>query len=159
MPIDRSQDAPQRQRLEALVQRLSDAELARPMPDGWTVAAVLAHLAFWDTRAALLVERWRRDGVGPSPVDVHIVNNAAKPQWLALPPRAAAELAVQAARAADSALDAADGALLRQIEAINEINLSRALHPPRTPRPNRARPRRLRAPRSAGLRRDPPPPG
>src|SRR5918911_4071613 len=98
------------------------------MPDGWTIAAVLAHLAFWDNRAVVLVERWRRAGVGPSPIDVDAVNEAAKPQWLALAPRAAAEGAVQAARAADGALDAADETLLREIAAVNEINLSRALH-------------------------------
>src|SRR5919199_2901364 len=128
MATDRIQDEPQRRRLETLVQRLSDAQLAQPLPDGWTVAAVLAHLAFWDNRAAILVERWRRAGVGPSPIDVPVVNDGAKPQWLALAPRAAAEGAVQAARAADSALDAADEALLQQIAAANEINLSRALH-------------------------------
>ena len=130
MPVsmDRSQDEPQRRRLEALVERLSDEDLARPMPDGWTIAAVLAHLAFWDNRAALLVERWRQAGVGPSPIDVHVVNDAAKPQWLALAPRAAAEGAVQAARVADGALDTADETLLQQIAALGEINLSRALH-------------------------------
>ena len=128
MSTDRTQDEPQRKRLEALVQRLSDAQLAQPMSDGWTVAAVLAHLAFWDTRAAILVERWRRNGVSPSELDVHVVNDAAKPQWLALPPRAAAEGAVQAARAADAALDGCDEAFLHAIVAANAINVSRAVH-------------------------------
>src|SRR5919199_6983267 len=105
MATDRSQDEPQRRRLEALVARLSDEQLAQPMPDGWTVAGLLAHLAFWDNRAAVLVERWRRSGVGRSEADVDAVNDAAKPQWLALQPRRAAEGAVEAARAADSALD------------------------------------------------------
>jgi hypothetical protein len=128
MDTDRSQDAPQRRRLEALVQRLSDAQLAQALPDGWTVAAVLAHLAFWDNRAAVLVERWRRSGVGPSEADVDVINDALKPQWLALAPRVAAEGAVQAARAADAALDALDQAFLQQIVAANAINVSRALH-------------------------------
>jgi Mycothiol maleylpyruvate isomerase N-terminal domain len=124
--VDRTQDEPQRRRLEALVQRLSDEDLARPLPDGWTVAALLAHLAFWDNRVAVLVERWRRTGVGPSAIDGDAVNDAAKPQWLALPPRAAAEGAVRAARAADAALDAADPTLLQQ--AANVIRVSRARH-------------------------------
>src|SRR5919199_3558316 len=115
MATDRIQDEPQRRRLETLVQRLSDAQLAQPLPDGWTVAAVLAHLAFWDNRAAILVERWRRAGVDPSELDVDVVNDAAKPQWLALTPRAAAEGAVQAARAADAALDGCDEAFLHAI--------------------------------------------
>src|ERR671939_89289 len=65
-PMARSQDTRERQRLEALVRRLSDPELTRQMDDGWTVAAVLAHLALWDRRATVLVERWRRTGVGRS---------------------------------------------------------------------------------------------
>ena len=51
MAADRSYIAEndrERRRLEALVGKLDDATLSRPMPDGWTVAGVLAHLAFSD---------------------------------------------------------------------------------------------------------------
>ena len=125
MTLDRSQDASERRRLEALVDRLSDSELGT----GWTVAGVLAHLAFWDQRAAFLLERWQRDGVGPSEADTDAINNAAKPQWLAIPPRDAAALAVAAARAADAAVDAASPELIDQIVSIGApISLSRAEH-------------------------------
>lgn len=128
MSSDRSADAPERQRLEALVARLGDADLSKSLSDGWTVAAVLAHLAFWDRRAAVLVERWRRGGVSMSQVDVDVVNDAAKADWLALPPRVAAQQAVEAARQADAALDAAPE-LIEQIVAIGyPINVSRAVH-------------------------------
>jgi len=46
MVIDRSHDGEndaERARLRALIEHSSDADLARPMPGGWTVAAVLAH--------------------------------------------------------------------------------------------------------------------
>ena len=36
----------ERDRLRALVRRLGDQDLPRPMEAGWTVAAVLAHAAF-----------------------------------------------------------------------------------------------------------------
>jgi hypothetical protein len=128
MSAHRSQDAAERRRLEALVDQLSDGELATPMADGWTVAAVLAHLAFWDRRAANLVERWQRQGVGPSMADVDAINDAGKLQWLALPPRVAAAQAVDAARAADAALDAVPE-MIEQIVAIGyPINVSRAAH-------------------------------
>lgn len=78
------------ERLRALIASMTDADLARPLPGGWTIAASLAHLAFWDRRALLLLERWEREGIGQSPIDPHIVNDAMLPQWLALPPRAAA---------------------------------------------------------------------
>ena len=44
----------ERKRLASLVARLSDQDLARPMPGGWTVASVLGHVAFWDQRIIAL---------------------------------------------------------------------------------------------------------
>jgi len=128
MSADRTEDGPERQRLEALVQRLTDAELGTALSDGWTVASVLAHLAFWDRRAVILVERWRKQGIGRSDADIDAINDAAKADWLALPPRVAAHQALEAARAIDAALDAAP-ALVEQIVAIGyPINPSRAVH-------------------------------
>lgn len=41
----------ERKRLRALVSRITDEELSLPYyKEGWTVAAGLAHLAFWDER-------------------------------------------------------------------------------------------------------------
>ena len=60
MAADRSYIAEndrERRRLEALVGKRDDAALSRPMPDGWTVASVLAHLAFWDQRIATFIEK------------------------------------------------------------------------------------------------------
>ena len=53
MATDRSyvaENQAQLARLRAFVDSLTDAELAQPMPAGWTVAGVLAHLAYWDQR-------------------------------------------------------------------------------------------------------------
>jgi hypothetical protein len=63
MSADRTfitQNDAERGRLQSLVARLSDADLVRPMPAGWTVAGVLAHLAFWDQRILDLLERWEQ---------------------------------------------------------------------------------------------------
>ena len=46
MARDAARDSRERERLESLIDRLSDAELAYPLSDGWTVSAVLAHLAW-----------------------------------------------------------------------------------------------------------------
>src|SRR2546425_9618356 len=101
-----TENSAQRARLRELVDRLTDAELARPLDAGWTVAAVLAHVAFWDQRALTLIERWERDGRGstPRPIDgndVDWINDSAKALCLALPPRAAARLAVATSEAVD----------------------------------------------------------
>jgi hypothetical protein len=95
-----------RARLKGMIEGASDEDLSRPLGDGsgWTVAVALAHLALWDQRAVVLIKRWEQDGVGPSAEDFDAINDALVPQWLALPPRAAATLALQAAEAADRAV-------------------------------------------------------
>ena len=121
----------ERRRLEALVGKLDDAALSRAMPAGWTVAAVLAHLALWDQRIVLLSEQLKRGAPVP-PVDgdnVNWINDAAKPMQLALPPRRAATLAVEAARAADQAVvTLSDDLLAKNAAAGSPLNLLRAEH-------------------------------
>jgi len=121
----------ERRRLEALVGKLDDAALSRPMPAGWTVAAVLAHLAFWDQRIVLLTEQLRRGASVPPEEagNVDWINDAAKPTQLALAPRRAATLAVEAARAADQAVATlSDDLLAKNAAAGSPINLLRAEH-------------------------------
>lgn len=64
------------------------------MPAGWTVAAVLAHVAVWDHRVQLLFDRRQTHHVPPGALseDFDWINDAAKPRQLA--PRQAAALAV-----------------------------------------------------------------
>jgi len=135
MSVDRSHQAKndtERARLEALVGRLNDADLKRAMPDGWTVASVLAHLAFWDQRAYLLLDRWQRDGVTPPADDeanVDWINDAAKPMFLALSPRRAAELAVAIAEAADRKVASLSDELVSRNAALSTpVTLARANH-------------------------------
>jgi len=47
----------EREYLVSLVNRLTDDELSCPLEAGWTVSAVLAHLAFWDQRALTLLKK------------------------------------------------------------------------------------------------------
>jgi Uma2 family endonuclease len=123
----------ERERLKALVARLTDEELTRPMDAGWTVAGVLAHLAFWDARALYFMNKWE-GGIAPSqadwePEEIDWINDSAKPLCLALPPRTAAQLATQMAEDADKRVAALSDALLEQIHAIGQpFNLSRASH-------------------------------
>jgi hypothetical protein len=134
MSADRSYVAKndaERARLRALVTQASDADLARPMPAGWTVAAVLGHLAFWDQRILALIEGWER-GVPPPPQhqgDVDWINDAGKPFLLALPPRKAAELALAIAEAVDRKVAALpDDLVAKNAVAGNPLNLLRAEH-------------------------------
>jgi DinB superfamily len=135
MSVDRSHvslNDTERARLEALVKGRSDADLGRAMPAGWTVASVLAHLAFWDQRALVLLERWEKEGVEPPPeaaADVDWINDAAKPLFLALPPRRAAEVALAVAEAVDHKVATlADDLVARNAATGNRVNLTRAAH-------------------------------
>jgi hypothetical protein len=135
MTVDRSHDVEtdaERERMRALVARLSDAELARPMPGGWTVAAVLAHAAYWDARAIYWIDQWGPDGEPTTyePENVEAVNDAAKPLCLALRPRDAARLALRIAEEADGKVKALSDAMLAKIRAKGgpPFNLSRAIH-------------------------------
>jgi hypothetical protein len=134
--VDRSHDQAndgQRERLRSLVTRSSDADLSRPMPAGWTVAAMLAHAAFWDARAIFALEKWAATGAEPppgdyEPDDVGWINDSAKALCLALPPRAAAELSLRLAEEADGKIAALSDELVEKIRVVGPFNISRAEH-------------------------------
>jgi DinB superfamily len=134
MAVDRSyiaENDTQRARLKALISR-GDADLARPMPAGWTVAGVLGHLAFWDQRVLLLFEQWEKTGQPPpryTQEDVDWINDAAKPMLLAVPPRQAAQLALAIAEAVDAKVARlSDELVTRNAAAETPLNLLRAEH-------------------------------
>ncbi len=103
--VIRENDA-QRARLETLVS--SGIHFGQELGNGWTVAVALAHMAFWDRRAAGLLHRWAVEGSLPDPVDDDLMNATLLPEWLALDPKRAAELAVAAAVLVDAAIEALD---------------------------------------------------
>jgi hypothetical protein len=118
-----------REHLKAFVSQLSDQDLTHPMPAGWTVSAVLAHLAFWDYRALTLVDKWQKDGVGPSPIDTELVNEVTRILCLAIPPREAAEMALKNAAAVDQAIDQLAPEMIAEIETNGKtVHLNRAAH-------------------------------
>ncbi|MBI4789858.1 MAG: DinB family protein [Chloroflexi bacterium] len=118
-----------RRRLDDLVSRLSDDDLSRCTDYGWTVAALLGHLAFWDQRALVLLRRWKANGVDASPVDSTAMNDALKPMCHALHPRAAVELCLSSAEQCDAELETITADLVAQIQATpTQFRFSRALH-------------------------------
>jgi hypothetical protein len=132
---DRSHDVEtdaERERLRSLITRLSESDLGRAMPAGWTIAGVLAHIGFWDARAIYWLDRWAH-GAAPTPYEpenTEAVNESAKPLCLALPPRDAANLALRLAEEADGKVKALRDAMLAKIRATGgpPFNLSRAIH-------------------------------
>lgn len=124
----------ERERLKNVVARLTDEQLSHPMPAGWTVSGVLAHMAQWDSYALYLMTEWSDNGGTPSrhnwkAQDVNWINNSAKPLCLALPPRIAVQLVLDLAEQTDRKVASLSDDLLEQIIAAGPpFNLSRATH-------------------------------
>src|SRR6266516_287737 len=99
------QNARELERLRALVARLGDDELRRPVYDAWTVAGVLGHIAFWDARVLALADKLERGvAFSPSdadPEDVDWINDATRPLIHAIEPGALARLALHLAEETD----------------------------------------------------------
>src|SRR5207245_9315431 len=115
-------------RFKAVVTRLSDPVLRRPLGEGWTVFTALAHMAFWDRRALGMLERWEH-GEAPSPADPVGLNAALLPEWLALPPHEAVRLVVEAAEVVDRKAAALSADLIEKIVAAGELwRLARRRH-------------------------------
>jgi DinB family protein len=91
-----------RERLASVIARLGERTVV--LPDGWTAAALLGHLAFWDRFAATRLEKYLRDRepmVFLNDALIEFINAAGLPQWTATPLSAAAAGATDSAAAAD----------------------------------------------------------
>ena len=115
-------------RIRALAARLTDAEMQHPVGEHWTVAIALAHLAFWDRRVMYVLDMTERDGKVFIPEIDIFVNDLSLPLWAAIPPRAAARIAIETAEALDKRLENFPPALLEEIHTYNKRWVVRALH-------------------------------
>jgi hypothetical protein len=108
MTLDRSfieRNRASTNRIRALAARLSDEEMQHPVGEHWTVAITLAHLAFWDRRVMYVLASTERDGKLFIPEIDICVNDLSLPLWAAIPPRAAARIAIETAEALDIRLE------------------------------------------------------
>ncbi len=127
------QNAESRDRLKALVRRLTDTDLALSTDYGWTISALLAHLAFWDHRMSMILKRWQTEGLDPSPIDSGVVNDSLRVLCHALEPRVAADLALTAAEKIDSELETLSEEFAKKLELHAEatgtqFRMNRSLH-------------------------------
>ena len=95
-----------RERLEAVIARVANRDVT--LSDGWTVAGLLAHLAFWDRLAAARLEKHLREGQPPifATDDVTDLTNAAgMRQWQETPVGVAGTQAREAAAEIDRLIE------------------------------------------------------
>jgi hypothetical protein len=94
----------QTERLRRLADRLDESALALKLPNGWTVAGALAHVAFWDRQRLCLLRRWAAGDWCSGVYHGDLFNDTMQPLLERIPPRAAAEAAVRAAEEIDALL-------------------------------------------------------
>jgi hypothetical protein len=95
----------QLERLRALVERLDDTDLTAQVNEYWTVAGVLGHIAYWDSRFQVLAEKIERGEpwvAGDAEPDGDWLNDSTRPIIHAIAPRAAAQLALRTAEETDA---------------------------------------------------------
>ena len=76
----------QTERLRGLIGRLSPDSLAVRLPNGWSVAVALAHIAFWDRQRCCLVRRWAAGDWCHGGYDGELFNEVLLPFLEAIPP-------------------------------------------------------------------------
>ncbi len=126
-------NAASRARIRAIGGHVSDEALSRPFEGPWTAGALFAHIAFWDR---LVLERWsrcRETGRGvPEGLDeamFDLVNDAALPQWVLVPPREAVEECQSASDELDAYIGSLDEGSISEVVAAGRIRLvDRSLH-------------------------------
>jgi len=121
------------ERLRALAGRLSDDDLARSLDPPWTTSALFAHIAFWDrfvlARWALATASGSRspDRMDDTPQD--LINEAALPGWIAIPPRAAVDACLAAADEIDRFIGSLDADIVVElVRDRRERLVDRSLH-------------------------------
>jgi hypothetical protein len=127
----------QRDRLRALVARLNPGQLAMRLPNGWTVAGTLAHLALWDRKPLLMMRRWAAGdmSVGEPHCDPRtyddgdLFNDAVQPLLEMIRPERAAGAAVKAAEEIDAfLLEISDEVVAAALARSDAPNLDRGAH-------------------------------
>jgi hypothetical protein len=126
------QNTRERERMRALVERLGDDELRRPVNEHWTVAGVLGHIAFWDGRVLSLADKLESgEPFSPSddePEEVDWINDASRPLIHAIAPREVARLALRLAEEADRRVASIAPDRMFPIDAGSPLNPVRATH-------------------------------
>ncbi len=118
-----------REAMKKLAEHLNNHELGHQLANGWTVAVMFAHLAFWDKHRYELLKSWQRKGVASSPSDVEVLNAAMLPFWEALEPRLAVQMALEHAAEVDALIEKLSDDFVAKIRKLPDApDLERANH-------------------------------
>ena len=118
-------------RLEAVIARLTDPDIAPAMSKEWTVVVGLKPLAFWDGSSLSKFMQWERTGrVDISPLrDMDDgMNHAVLPWWWTIAPAQMRHAVVAAAEAVDRKAETLPAPIIEAILSVRPRSLTRAIH-------------------------------
>jgi hypothetical protein len=119
----------QTRRLRTLALRLTPELLALRLPDGWTIAAALSHIAFWDRQRLCLMRRWAAGEPCHGGYDGELFNEVLLPFLQAISSERAVALAVETAEEIDAFLLAvSDEVVEAALARPDRPNLDRGMH-------------------------------
>jgi len=119
----------QTERLRGVIATLDDAAFFLRLPNGWTVAGILAHLAFWDRQRLCLIRRWSKGDWCPGGYHGDLFNETMRPLLELIPGQLAAGAALHAAEEVDALLlDVSDEVIALALERSDAPNLDRGSH-------------------------------
>jgi hypothetical protein len=103
--------------------------MALRLPNGWTVAGILAHLAFWDRQRLCLMRRWAAGDWCSGAYHGDLFNETMLPLLELIPPQCAAAAAIQAAEEVDAfLLEVPDAVVRAALTRPDAPNLDRGSH-------------------------------
>jgi hypothetical protein len=121
----------ERARLQAVVARLTDPDMARAMSEEWTVEVGLMHLAFWDGLSLSKFAEWERTGrvdILPLQDMVEGINRAQLAWWRTIAPAQIRYAVVAATEAVDRKVETLPAPIIDAILAVRPRSLTRAIH-------------------------------
>ena len=119
----------QTERLRRLARSLTPEQMKTRLPNGWTVSAALAHLAFWDRHRIILMRTWAAGVEATGAYDGNVFNDAVAPMWELIPAEHAAEFAVKTADEVDALLlELSDEVVQTALARPDAPNLNRGIH-------------------------------
>jgi hypothetical protein len=119
----------QTERLRRLVRRLDAPMLAVRLPNGWTVAGALAHVAFWDRHRLCLMRQWAAGDFCSGAYDGDLFNATAQPLLEMIPPERVAAAVIEAAEEVDALLlEVSDEVVEAALARPDAPNLDRGSH-------------------------------
>ena len=119
----------QTERLRKVARSLTPEQMRTRLPNGGTVSAALAHLAFWDRHRIIQMKKWAAGQEATGAYDGNVFNDAAAPMWELIEPERAAEFAVKTAEEVDALLlELSDDVVRAALARPDAPNLNRGIH-------------------------------